>query len=357
MRATITVILPFGKIRRTVAAAVITGGFSAIPDGITIGFMATEDDSLFTYAQRLLNPFRGVVNVIRYRSAEAVTMDGLHWDIYVANDSLSAGLGRRAQISDIRYGSWSEASGLKRGPLYPSEDFRRMEAQGHVVYEYLCAHHGEVPFAFVDCYERWLLDANDQPLALLNSALTEEEARAETGGGASSPWRAGFAAEEHFQSAAADGGNAARLLADFINRRASRAQWVRRLPDGSGQSLEDGRTLAAETFPLLFIAPATSGSAEARLILDYLGWLAPWLLLLDTLSHEQRLALEQQARMRAAEMVKQHRLYPRLADPAQLRAAQVEMALRHRRPEGADVAHTSMSPFYIELNPASGEYN
>jgi hypothetical protein len=33
------------------------------------------------YAQRLLNPYRGVVHVLRYQSAEAVTTDGIHWDI------------------------------------------------------------------------------------------------------------------------------------------------------------------------------------------------------------------------------------------------------------------------------------
>ena len=60
------------------------------------------------YSQRLLNPFRGVVNIIRYKSAEAVTSDGIHWDIYVSNDSLLDGLdkNRSIQISDIRYGRW-----------------------------------------------------------------------------------------------------------------------------------------------------------------------------------------------------------------------------------------------------------
>ena len=75
------------------------------------------------YAQRLLNPFRGVAHTIRYQSAEAVTTDGIEWDIYVANDALLEGLGpagRRAQISDIRYGHWSAEKDLKRGPLFPS---------------------------------------------------------------------------------------------------------------------------------------------------------------------------------------------------------------------------------------------
>jgi hypothetical protein len=84
------------------------------------------------YAQRLLNPFRGVMNVIEYQAAEAVTLDGVQWDIYVRNAELVKDLAQaeRVQTSDIRYGSWSAAQGLKRGPIQPSEDFLRMEHQG-----------------------------------------------------------------------------------------------------------------------------------------------------------------------------------------------------------------------------------
>jgi hypothetical protein len=44
------------------------------------------------YSQRLLNPFRGCIQVIRDEAAEAVSMDGVHWDIYVSNDALLEGL-------------------------------------------------------------------------------------------------------------------------------------------------------------------------------------------------------------------------------------------------------------------------
>jgi hypothetical protein len=84
------------------------------------------------YSQRLLNPFRGVVNCIKYRSAEAVTADGVRWDIYVSNEALLDDLPDRqhTQVSDIRYGSWSAETGLKRGPIFPSDDFLMMEAMG-----------------------------------------------------------------------------------------------------------------------------------------------------------------------------------------------------------------------------------
>ena len=45
--------------------------------------------------------------------------------------------GQRPQISDIRYGAWSRKTGLKRGPLFPSDDFLLMEAMGTRVYEHL----------------------------------------------------------------------------------------------------------------------------------------------------------------------------------------------------------------------------
>jgi hypothetical protein len=72
------------------------------------------------------------MNVIEYEAAEAVTVDGIHWDIYVRNAELVKDLDKssRVQTSDIRYGSWSVAQGLKRGPIQPSEDFLRMEMQG-----------------------------------------------------------------------------------------------------------------------------------------------------------------------------------------------------------------------------------
>ena len=40
------------------------------------------------YAQRLLNPFRGVMNIIEYESAETVIIDGIHQDIYARDAEL-----------------------------------------------------------------------------------------------------------------------------------------------------------------------------------------------------------------------------------------------------------------------------
>jgi len=121
------------------------------------------------YSQRLLNPFRGVMQGIRYGAAEAVTLDGEHWDLYVSNDERMEGIapGDHAQVSDIRYGHWSAGQGLRRGPIYPSEDFRRMEILGALVYEHLLRVHGRVPFPLRDDYELWLLDTRARHHALV----------------------------------------------------------------------------------------------------------------------------------------------------------------------------------------------
>lgn len=314
--------------------------------------------SIVCYAQRLLNPFRGVVNVIRYQAAEAVTLDGVHWDIYVANEALRAGLKGKAQISDIRYGNWSEAAGLKRGPIYPSDDFKRMEVQGQIVCDYLREHHREVPFAFADRFELWLLDGQHRPLALIHSVLSEEDTEAEV----SVQWRAGFAAEEHFHSEAAGDDNSAVRLSDFINDRARGWQWIERNMAGGGTGLPGGKggqaghVYEAGLFPVRFLFRDRHEAPYGQLVADYLAWQAPWLLLLDTLPDEARHELEIHARMRAAEMVKQHRLYPDVVDPAQLKAALVEMVLREKQAVTKDKPNPDMSPFYIEISPAGGEY-
>lgn len=76
-------------------------------------------------AQRLLNPFRGAMHTLRDGPAEAVIVDGVHWYICVANTEIipACGRARRGQISEIRYGKWSQAAGLKPGACTPPKIF------------------------------------------------------------------------------------------------------------------------------------------------------------------------------------------------------------------------------------------
>ena len=310
------------------------------------------------YAQRLLNPFRGVVHTIRYQSAEAVTTDGIEWDIYVANDALLEGLGRagkRALISDIRYGHWSAEKGLKRGPLYPSDDFKRLEHMGAVLYEHLLKVHRDVPFTFRDQFELWLLDKQEQPLALLHSVRNDSETDTKP----PLDWRAGIAAQEHFRSAAiADLNESAGVyLTHHVNSLASGVvQWFRRSDDGTGLGLHTlkggdplrGRVLEADAFPPLFIATAGMDAAHTRLVHDYHAWQAPWMLLLPHLDATTRSALETCACQQAEMVDKHYRLYPAIIDRPALQAARVEAAFVRSQPRTRK--QDDALPFYIELN-------
>ena len=276
------------------------------------------------YAQRLLNPFRGTMLTIRYRAAEAVTLDGVRWDIYVANDALRDGVetSGRLQVSDIRYGSWSADRGLKRGALYPSDDFRRMEAMGAVVYEHLLRVHEQIPFPFADRFELWLLDREGRPLALLQSAVRAADMALDH----APRWCAGLLARERFATHAVDdladdAPTPAEYLERYLNDRAGprpAAQWFERTAHSAGTGLRgiglppglEGRVLPAEAFPRLLFTDLDHDAPHGRLVDDFRSWLAPWLLTLASLDLATRARLEGHARRQALAVQAQHRLYP-----------------------------------------------
>lgn len=307
------------------------------------------------FAQRVLNPFRGVLQVIRYRGAEAVSMDGEHWDLYVRNDSLLDGLdtdGHRVLVSEIRYGRWSAAQGLKRGALYPSEDFYRMERQGEVVYDALRQLHAQVPFPLRDHYERWLLDCAGQPLVLLDSAVDRAgmaEADCET-------WRIGLANEKQFSSPAltdcpdTGGRSAGRYLMDYINGLGSQVTWFSRGPDGCGRRLDTEETLPAEAFPRFLLRSQGHDSAHSRLIDDFIDGQAPWQLLLADLDPATRARMECLARRQASAVARLFRLYPAVIDAHQINAARVEARLNEAMAQAPGETDSDLSTFYIELD-------
>lgn len=315
--------------------------------------------SVECFAQRLLNPFRGTMHTIRYEAAEAVTLDGLNWDIYVANDALLEGIEptTHTQITDIRFGAWSPRQGLRRGPIYPSEDFLRMEEMGAIVYQHLTRVYRRVPFPFRDRFELWLLDGDSRPLALLHSVVEEKDMDFET----APEWRPGYLARERFASSAVPDMDmcAADHLGRCINARAGPSpatQWFRREADGSGTGLAAtrdglaGRRLPREAFPLLLLAVEWMDGARRQLAEDFHAWQAPWLLALPDLPTAVRARLEKQARQQAEVVERLHRLYPETVDRTMIDAAVVEAMLCRAQAEPAQ-RDMPLSTFYIELNP------
>lgn len=310
------------------------------------------------YSQRLLNPFRGVQRVIRHGPAEAVTTDGVHWDLYVSNDELLEGLDRShpVLISEIRFGRWSADKGLKRGPLYPSADFRRMERMGATVYEALRRLHDQPVFPFRDRHEFWLLDETGLPLALLASAVSAEEMEMDL----PLRWWPGYAAESGFRSAGWTSPSA--CLSAYINGRAGPnpvAAWLLRGPDGCGRAVAGihppdawrARAWRAADFPGLFLGEAGHDARHQCLIDDFHAWLAPCLLLLPDIAVERRHWLEAQARLQAEAVDRLFRLYPETVDERLIQAARVEAMLRRSQPM-SHAQEEALSTFYIELNPS-----
>jgi hypothetical protein len=318
------------------------------------------------YAQRLLNPFRGVMNIIEHQGAEAVTTDGLHWDIYVRDTALVEDLadGHKVQTSDIRYGSWSEKQGLKRGAIYPSNDFKLLEHRGAIVYEYLLEHFRDVPFGFLDQHELWLLDERGLPLALLNSVTREQDIEVDC----HIDWRAGRECCRHFRSASSDvldsddahWLSAGERLTRQVNNRAGRspaAQWFRRHADGTATGLNginlphgfESRRLSDDRFPDYFVSDNPRDAQHQRLLEDFFAWQAPCLLLLPTLDRQTRARLETQAIKRAVAVAQHCHLYPAIVDAEAIRAARVEALLRATAPTVHDDDET-MATYYIELN-------
>ena len=320
----------------------------------------TEQKALIhKHAVRLLNPFRGVMNIIEYKGAEAVTIDGVNWDIYVKDMSLTRDLEQSPNmlITEIRFGHWSHSSGLRRGSIYPSEDFDEMEQQGLVVYEYLLQHARDIPFTLDDDFELWLLDHNEQPLALLGSSFSANRLYYDL----PLSWTAGMACKDFFTHKLNDKATQqpfTALLESTVKSMAGKspqAQWFHRQHDISiglsgielSQSLE-GRELENDYFPEFFIPEVIQTDIDNFIFDDYLDFLAPYLLTLSTLSIQQRSRYEQQAATQALCVERLHRLYPDIQQQKYINSARIEARLRGSSAE-APADDNTLSPEYIEL--------
>ncbi|UCB55555.1 MAG: hypothetical protein JSW45_03240 [Thiotrichales bacterium] len=296
------------------------------------------------YSERILNPFRGVMNVIALDDAEAVTTDGVNWSLYVRDqfDTAEDDPEEFTQIDNphIRFGTWSEESGLKRAPVLPSYHYREIQHKGERLLEVVRHYAADVPFEFRDYYELWLLEQDThQPLALIDSVCCDRDIYDND----LLTWRAGNLCRSQFRSEVAnladDSGTHADLLNRLINTRAGNrpsAQWFLREENGYGYGLKGinlgehlvGREMSPRLFPRMFVEEHWENSTDAKLVSDFINWMSPWLLLLDFLKDPQRESLEQAARQHALLVDKLHRLYPKIVEEKHIKAARVEAMLR-----------------------------
>ncbi len=311
------------------------------------------------YSERILNPFRGVMNVIALDDAEAVTTDGVNWLLYVRDhfSTTDDDPEEFAHIDNphIRFGIWSEASGLERAPVLPCYHYQEIQHKGERLLEVVRHYAADVPFEFRDYYELWLLEKDTrQPLALIDSVCCDRDIYDND----LLKWRAGNLCSSQFKSDVAklsDGINThADLLNQLINSRAGSrpsAQWFLREANGYGYGLKGinlkqdlvGREMSPRLFPRMFIEEHWENNTHAALVNDFINWMSPWLLLLDFLKDAQRENLELAARRHAMMVDKLHLLYPRIIEEKYIKAARVEAMLRKTRQNNQQEADTSIS--------------
>ncbi len=307
------------------------------------------EDGTRCFCLRRVNPFQGVVAVVRTPAGRALSLNGRDWQIQVLAHpprGLWSRGGHQELLRYFRFGVWSEEQGVSQVPLSPILDSGLMLDESERLIDQVRAASADLPFPLAPELEHWLLDGAGAPLALIGTALTETELDASAG----TDWSAGARAAEHpFVSAhLADQGIAAsdtggrlphvetveRLVAGAATSR-RQSQWFR-IADDKALGLEHrappewvGRSLPLADLPPLTLRTEWPEAAERALIGDYVAWMAPYLLTLPGLPDQWRRTLEPQAARSALVVDALWRLYPRVLDEGMIQRARIEARLRH----------------------------
>jgi hypothetical protein len=306
------------------------------------------------YSQRMLNPYHGLVNVVEVPGADAVSRDGLNWTLYIQGGSeaepMEDGSLQQVRLPDIKFGTWSARCGLRRAPVRLVTDYEKLDRAGNRLLKALKDSVHALPFAQRDLWELWLLDRQQGlPLGLLESACH----RADRYPDAPRSWTPGQRARATFAHPET-GDQAAERLARQVNDAAGSVCWFLRAEDGSGREPDAGtafpRQLPPDAFPELLLREQWPRQAETELVRAYLAWQAPWLLALQHVSRATRARLEAWACRQALLLEELFPTYPEILDPARIRVARVEAALRRSADKGSAAGAPDGSAFFVTGN-------
>ena len=299
----------------------------------------------------MLSPFRGVMHSVVTGWADAVTIDGRHWTLYVRGeclyDDLDALDDPAVMIPDVKYGSWSPDNGFQRAPIRMPTFDDRVRAHGERLLEAVQQHAGALPFALADHFELWLLHAvTGRPLALIASGCSAHDCDEHP----LPRWTPGQACMADLPAA-----HLLQCLVAELAGPAPSAAWFERLPDGRGVAIDadhrDATPLAADEFDPLLVDRDALADEQQDLLDSVQAWQAPALLHLPHLSRVQRQRLERAACRHAQRVAEQLPLYPEIIDHDAMTAALVEARLRRAHPDRqSDIAEGNvLSPYYVEI--------
>lgn len=300
------------------------------------------------FGLRRVNPFLGVVAVVKTPTGRALSVDGVHWQIQILAHpprGLWSRGGEQESLRYFRFGAWSQSEGMTRVPLNPILNPGLMLAESERLVAQVQAAVPALPFPLAPELELWLLDPKGLPLALLATALPDTDLAAVS----VAEWTAGGRGDERpfvsptlaAQGLAERDASGRRYHVEALERlvlqRAGphrRTQWFRIQGDeawGLAYRTDpqlQGRRLARADLPPLSLSSRWEEESAQGLVDEYLAWLAPYLLTLPGLPDPVRQDLEAKAVHHALPVDALWRLYPRVMDPQLIQRARIEARLR-----------------------------
>ena len=286
-----------------------------------------NSNKLNSYAFRRVNPFLGVMQVIETEGGRASSTNGIVWDIEVIaeqpNDWGSLNKGR-SNKAFYRYGLWSLHDGLVSRPLAPHFEKDPLSEQCNFLIECIKQRLGDLPFTLKDTEELWLFDEkNEKPLVLLASVLPgKQRPSPEPKYWASHIGAGGVPSQFKFPEA--------KQLKAQIEKAAGfniQKHWIIRQEDGSGIYDINNKQIANSEIPPFLLSehwPAEEQCIRAR---NYIHWIAPSLLTLQNISHDQRIRLEENLSVQAISIEHHKELFIEIINNKLLNSALVQCRL------------------------------
>ncbi|MBX2836627.1 MAG: hypothetical protein KTR35_07225 [Gammaproteobacteria bacterium] len=260
-----------------------------------------------TYSQKLTPPYSGQIQIAESETYRALTLDGRSWEIQYVNRT------------HVRVGTFSSEDIRIRSNASETltdnvEDARLVE-----LFEFLAD--VTLPFPAKDRFEFWLLDSQEkEPLALIFSCSSPEQMK-------KFPSRAEWTAlpdavmpiAKTEQEIADNAPPINYRLESLVSERAGttkRAQWF------------DRREHSDFAFPPFLVREDWPDSEQEHLCKSYIERQAPRLLMLQSLTDEERDRLELCSEAHATEVARLCRLYPSIVNKQLIDALRVEARLR-----------------------------
>lgn len=305
---------------------------------------------------RLLNPFRGVLQIVRLDIGRLLSLDGINWRLQIKTNLQTVPWGLVDTQSVINayvlYGIWSEKQGLTRLPLNPGIDPDRAQVAAEHLLEAL-ENLPEIPFALKDNIEYWLLDSDNlRPLVLINS-ICHISVKPKS---IDNDWQPTLSNDNSLSIRISDNSFSDneqktdktkyckdRAANEYLRKVFSKCfnqsitgSWIERQTDGSGIAIKtkaendpvEQTLFAASDFPKCLLAINEFPGQYQKSLQDYVRWQAPFLLSQQGIDDQDREQWKIDAFNQPMLVHDLYKTYPKLINKKLINAALVEAVLR-----------------------------